>query len=128
MDYARCLVVCCGLSRCCPWSCAMTDVRLVFMTAPDEALAAQIAGCLVDEELVACGNIIPGVRSIYRWEGKVCDDPEVLVLFKTLAAKVPLVSERIQALHPYDNPEVVAVSVEGGSQAYLDWVGASVRP
>jgi periplasmic divalent cation tolerance protein len=106
----------------------MTDVRLVFMTAPDEALAAQIAECLVDEELVACGNIIPGVRSIYRWEGKVCDDPEVLVLFKTLAAKVPLVSERIQALHPYDNPEVVAVSVEGGSQAYLDWVGASVRP
>ena len=106
----------------------MTDVRLVFMTAPDEALAAQIAQRLVEEELVACGNILPGVRSIYRWEGKVCDDPEVLVIFKTLAAKVPLVSERIRALHPYDCPEVVSVSVEGGSQAYLDWVGAVVRP
>jgi len=105
----------------------MTDVRLVFMTAPDEAIAAQIAGCLVAEELVACGNILPNVRSIYRWEGQVCDDEEVLVIFKTLAAKVPLVSERILALHPYDCPEVVAVEVAGGSQAYLAWVGAEVR-
>jgi len=106
----------------------MTDVRLVFMTAPDEALAAQIAGRLVEEELVAQADILPGVRSIYRWEGEICDDSEVLVIFKTLAAKVPLVSERILALHPYDCPVVVSVPVEGGSRAYLDWVGAAVRP
>ena len=105
----------------------MSDVRLVFMTAPDEAIAAQIAGQLVAEELVACGNILPGVRSIYRWEGVVCDDPEVLVLFKTLASKVPLVSERILALHPYDCPEVIAVPVDGGSATYLDWVAGAVR-
>jgi len=105
----------------------MSDVRLVFMTAPDEAIAAQIAGRLVDEQLVACGNILPGVRSIYRWEGQVCDDPEVLVIFKTLASKVPLVAERVMALHPYDCPEVVSVPVDGGSQAYLDWVGGAVR-
>jgi periplasmic divalent cation tolerance protein len=105
----------------------MSDVRLVFMTAPDEALAAQIAKTLISEELVACGNILPGVRSLYRWEGEICDDPEVLVIFKTLEAKVPMVSERILALHPYDCPEVVSVAVDGGSQAYLAWVGASVR-
>ena len=105
----------------------MSDVRLVFMTAPDAAIAGQIAGQLVSEELVACGNILPEVRSIYRWEGVVCDDPEVLVLFKPLASKVPLVSERILALHPYDCPEVVSVPVDGGSQAYLDWVAGTVR-
>jgi len=105
----------------------MTDVRLVLMTAPDAALAGQIAERLVEEELVACGNIVPGIRSIYRWEGKVCEDAEVLVVFKTLAEKVPLVSERIQALHPYDCPEVVSLPVDGGSKAYLDWVGAMVR-
>ena len=105
----------------------MSDVRMVYMTAPDEAIAAQIASRLVDEELVACGNIVPGVRSIYRWEGQVCDDPEVLVILKTLASKVPLVSERVRALHPYDCPEVVSVAVDGGSQAYLDWVAGAVR-
>jgi periplasmic divalent cation tolerance protein len=105
----------------------MSEVRLVFMTAPDAALAGQIASTLVEEELVACGNILPAVRSIYRWEGKVCDDPEVLVIFKTLVDKVPLVAERIQALHPYDCPEVVSVPVDGGSSAYLEWVWASVR-
>jgi len=105
----------------------MSDVRLVFMTAPNEELAVQITGRLVEEGLVACGNIVPGVRSIYRWEGKVCDDSEVLVIFKTTHQKVPLVSERVLALHPYDTPEVVAIPVDGGSQAYLSWVGAQVR-
>jgi periplasmic divalent cation tolerance protein len=105
----------------------MSDVRLVFMTAPDEALAAQIAEALIAQELVACANILPGIRSLYRWEGEVCDDPEVLVIFKTLEGKVPLVTERIQALHPYDCPEVVSIAVDGGSPAYLAWVGASVR-
>jgi periplasmic divalent cation tolerance protein len=105
----------------------MSDVRVVLMTAPDEAIATQIAGRLVSEELVACGNILPSVRSIYRWEGKVCEDAEVLVIFKTTEAKVPLVSERIIALHPYDCPEVIALPVDGGSRAYLDWVQGAVR-
>ena len=106
----------------------MSDIRLVYMTAPDEPIAAQIAGSLVSEELVACGNILPGVRSIYRWEGQVCDDPEVLVIFKTTAERVDALREALVELHPYDCPEVLVVNTDGGHPDYLAWVTESVRP
>tara|TARA_B100000886_G_scaffold288636_1_gene213587 strand:- start:194 stop:511 length:318 start_codon:yes stop_codon:yes gene_type:complete len=100
----------------------MSDICLVFMTAPDEACAVSIAQTVVTEGLAACGNLIPGIRSIYRWKNEVCDDSEVLVLFKTTHAGFAVLSERILALHPYDCPEVIALDVNDGNEAYMRWV------
>ena len=101
----------------------MTDeVRVVFVTAPDPDTAAVIGRTLVEERLIACANIVPGIRSIYRWEGQVADDPEVLLVLKTRASRCAAVAARVKALHPYALPEVVALPVVDGSEAYLDWV------
>lgn len=88
--------------------------------------ATEIATTLVNEGLAACVNIVPGVRSIYRWEGKVHDDAEQLLVVKTTSARQSAVVERIQQLHSYDCPEAIALPVIGGSLAYLEWVGKSV--
>ncbi len=101
-------------------------VCLVFMTAPDESTAARLARTLVEERQAACGNLISGVRSIYRWEDQVHDDPEVLVLFKTTADRVDQLRERIVELHPYECPEVLVVPAAGGHPDYLKWVADSV--
>lgn len=100
----------------------MSDVLIVYCTLPDDERADQVARALVDERLVACVNVLPGVRSFYRWEGKVCDDPERLALIKTTAARFEAMKARLLELHPYDVPEVIAVPVDRGSDAYLDWV------
>jgi periplasmic divalent cation tolerance protein len=98
------------------------DFIVVLMTAPDTDVANRIAGTLVDEGLVACVNILPGLRSIYRWEGKVCDEAEVLCLMKTRLDLFPALRERITALHPYQVPEIIALPLAAGSPPYLDWV------
>src|SRR3954464_1134074 len=98
------------------------DALELHVTAPDAAVAERLARALVDERLAACVNIIPGVRSIYRWQGKVCDDPEVLCLVKTRAELFERVKRRIADLHPYEVPEVLAFAVAAGSDAYLAWL------
>jgi periplasmic divalent cation tolerance protein len=98
------------------------EVRVVFVTAPDPDTAAVIGRTLVEERLIACANVVPGIRSIYRWEGQVADDPEVLLVLKTRASRCAAVAARVKALHPYALPEVVALPVVDGSEAYLDWV------
>jgi periplasmic divalent cation tolerance protein len=98
------------------------DFIVVFMTAPDGETAERIARTLVEEGLVACVNIVPGLRSIYRWEGKLCDDSEVLCLCKTRAERFAAVRERISSLHPYSVPEIIAVPLTAGSAPYLEWV------
>lgn len=100
----------------------MSDVLIVYCTLPDDERADQVARALVDERLVACVNVLAGVRSFYRWEGKVCDDPERLAIIKTTAARFEAMKARLLELHPYDVPEVIAVPVDRGSDAYLDWV------
>jgi len=105
----------------------MSNVRLVFVTLPDEPTAVAMTRSLVEEQLVACGNVISGVRSIYRWQGEVCEDTEVLVLFKTTKEGFLAAKDRIVALHPYDCPEVLGVSVEAGHEDYLSWVKEQVR-
>lgn len=105
----------------------MTDVILVLATAPSEEMAAKLAKALVDEELAACGNILPGVRSIYRWKGKVEDEQEVILLLKTRADLFEALKERLVELHPYDCPEVLRLPVEAGHLPYLEWVRESVR-
>jgi periplasmic divalent cation tolerance protein len=100
----------------------MTDARVVLVTAPDEETAVGLARTLVEERLIACGNVVPGVRSIYRWEGAVQEDAEVLLILKTAESRVNLLATRVRALHPYDLPEVIVLTVSGGAEAYLDWV------
>ncbi len=102
----------------------MTDLLLVLTTAPGPDEAARIARALVEERLAACGNVVPGLRSIYRWEGKVEDAPEALLLLKTTRARFPALRERLLALHPCEVPEVLALPVEAGAERYLAWLGA----
>jgi periplasmic divalent cation tolerance protein len=105
----------------------VTDVRVIYSTAPDVDTAARIARSLVDERLAACGNILPGVRSIYRWQGIVEDEPEVVLILKTRADRVDALTRRLAELHPYDVPDVVALPVDAGHGPYLDWVRENVR-
>jgi periplasmic divalent cation tolerance protein len=102
------------------------EVAVVLMTAPDEEVAAKIANTLLDERLIACANLMPGVRSLYTWEGKRCDEREVLVVMKT-AADFEALRARVCALHPYSVPEVIQLAVGNGHGPYLDWVLASTR-
>ncbi len=103
-------------------------MRLVLVTAPDEPEAVELCRTLVEEELVACGNIMPDVRSIYRWEGRLEDEPEFLLILKTVKSKVPDLLRRIPELHPYEVPEALVVGVDGGHQPYLDWVADKTGP
>lgn len=97
------------------------------MTAPDTDVAGRIASALVDERLVACVNILPGLRSIYRWEGKLCDDAEVLCLMKTRLDLFPALRDRIAILHPYQVPEIIALPLAAGHAPYLDWVRQTTK-
>lgn len=101
-------------------------VLLVFCTFPDADSAAAVTRTLVGEKLVACGTILPGARSIYAWEGKLEDMPEVLVLFKTAGPAYARLEKRLRKLHPYETPEIVAVEAGAVSQAYAAWVAAAV--
>lgn len=103
-------------------------LRVVLCTAPDAAVAERIARALVGEGHAACVNVVPGVRSIYRWQGAVQDDAEVLLVMKTRDDRVAALVERVHALHPYDVPELIALPVEGGSARYLAWVRAECAP
>ena len=100
----------------------MTDALLVFTTLPSADKAAELAKALVEERLAACANLLPAIRSIYRWQGKLQDENEVLVLLKTRAEHLERLKLRILELHPYEVPEVIGIPVERGHQAYLDWI------
>ncbi len=102
----------------------MTDAIVVLVTAPDPDKAAAIARVLIDQRLAACGNVVPGVRSIYRWEGQIRDEKETLLMLKTTAAQFEALRESVLELHPYAVPEVIALRVEAGSAPYLAWIEA----
>lgn len=101
------------------------EVITVFTTWPDLETARTAARTLVEEKLAACGNIVPGVESVYRWEGKVETSAEVLVVFKTVIDRYPMFETRLRALHPYAVPEVLALRITDGLPAYLRWVEQS---
>jgi periplasmic divalent cation tolerance protein len=105
----------------------MTDAIIVLVTAPTADKAAELARTLVEEELAACGNIVPGLRSIYRWEGKVQDEPEVLLILKTRAPLFEALRARVVALHPYQCPEVLRLDVTEGHAPYLQGIAGNVR-
>ena len=102
-------------------------VLLCYCTCPDPASARRIAETLVDEHLAACVNQLPGIRSVYRWQGAVHTDSEELLLIKTTDARFAALERRLLELHPYEVPELIAVPVAQGHQAYLDWVRQQSR-
>ena len=97
---------------------------IVLCTCPDEATAQRIAMDLVTSELAACVNRLAAIRSTYRWQGRVENELEILLLIKTLAARYAAVEDRIKALHPYEVPEVIALPIVKGSAGYLAWLAA----
>jgi periplasmic divalent cation tolerance protein len=105
----------------------VTDALVVLVTAPSAEKAAEIARAVVEERLAACGNVVPGLRSIYRWEGKVHDEGEALLVLKTARDRFDALRARVIALHPYDVPEVIAVPIEAGSAPYLAWIVGETR-
>lgn len=106
----------------------MTKALEVHVTVPDHERAEAIARTLVSERLAACVQIVPGLRSIYRWEGDIHDDEEVLCLIKTRAESFAALAGRVRELHPYQVPEILAFEVADGSPAYLEWLAAETAP
>ena len=104
----------------------MNGALVVLCTAPTVEVAAALARALVEARLAACGNVVPGLRSIYRWEGRVHDEPEALLLLKTTRAGFEALREAVLRLHPYQVPEVIALPVEAGSAPYLAWLAGQV--
>lgn len=94
---------------------------VVLTTAPDEDVAATIARTLVTEQRAACINVLPGVRSFYRWEGKLQDDREVLLVAKVAVERFEEYRKRMKELHPYQVPEIVALDAAAVDDAYLRW-------
>jgi periplasmic divalent cation tolerance protein len=105
----------------------MTDKRIVLSTAGSDKEARRIAHYLVEHQLAACVNIVPQIASIYRWQGKVEEAREWLLLIKTTKETFPLVRDAIKELHSYDVPECIEVSIEDGSATYLQWIADSLK-
>ena len=101
-------------------------VQVVLMTVPDSETGERLGTILVAERLAACANVIPGVASVFRWEGEVQRAGEVLVILKTTNERVDALRDRAVELHPYDVPEVLALLVTSGHGPYLEWVRAEV--
>jgi periplasmic divalent cation tolerance protein len=106
---------------------SMTGFQIILCTCADREQAERIAHRLVELRLAACVNILPGVHSVYRWQGNVEVAAEVLMLIKTHAALCDEVQSTITSLHSYEIPEFLVLSVTGGSEPYLVWLGASMQ-
>jgi periplasmic divalent cation tolerance protein len=102
------------------------DPVVCLVTAPPDR-ADELAKALVAERLAACVNVVPQVRSFYRWEGEVADDAESLLVVKTTTTRIPAIDEALQRLHPYDTFELIALDVTAGAAPYLAWLSESVR-
>jgi len=103
------------------------DFVVVLVTAGSGDEAVRIGRALVADRLAACVNVVPSVRSIYRWQGAVEEADEHLLLAKARAADVPAIEARVRQLHSYELPEILALPVTGGSTAYLAWLGQSTE-
>lgn len=100
----------------------MTAALLCLTTCPDAKAAEHMAHTLVEERLAACVNRVPGVASTYRWQGRIQNDAEVMLLIKTTRERFASLRERLLQLSPYATPELIALDITDGSPAYLDWI------
>lgn len=103
------------------------DFLIVLCTCPSRSTAAVIATALLEERIAACVNHVYGIKSMYRWEGRVEEDDEVLLLIKTTRVMYPQVEATIGKLHPYELPEIIGVPLAAGSDAYLNWIKSSTE-
>lgn len=94
----------------------------VLCTVPDPETARRIAQTVVYEGLAACANLLPGITSVYRWQGEVQESQELLLIIKTHQARYGALEARIKELHPYQVPEIIALKIEVGARHYLDWI------
>ncbi len=104
-----------------------THHQIVLTTCPELTSARAIATAVVEQRLAACVNIVPGIESIYRWQGQLEHDNELLLIIKTDSASYAALERAIQALHPAELPEIIAVPLNAGLPAYLDWITASLK-
>jgi periplasmic divalent cation tolerance protein len=104
-----------------------TEAIAVFITAANKEEATRLADMLVTSHLAACVQILPEIESVYRWQGKVERQREVLLIAKTTEAKFDELEKEVRALHSYETPEVVALQITGGSRPYLEWLTTSVE-
>ena len=104
----------------------MSDFQIVLSTCGERETAERIAHRLVEQRLAACVNILPGVQSVYRWQGAVESESEVLMLIKTKASLIPQVQSAITSLHSYEVPEFLVLPISGGSDSYMAWLEASL--
>eukprot|EP00005_Dracoamoeba_jomungandri_P004532 CAMPEP_0174254698 /NCGR_PEP_ID=MMETSP0439-20130205/4019_1 /TAXON_ID=0 /ORGANISM="Stereomyxa ramosa, Strain Chinc5" /LENGTH=110 /DNA_ID=CAMNT_0015336441 /DNA_START=218 /DNA_END=550 /DNA_ORIENTATION=+ len=101
---------------------------IAYVTVPNQTTADNIADVLLEKRLVACVNIIPGIKSKYVWNGKVETDQELLLMMKTMRSHVPQLIETVKANHGYDVPEVIVTDIKDGNPDYLDWIKSSTTP
>lgn len=101
---------------------------IVFMTASNREEAVKIVRTLLEEKLIACANLMDSVSSFFWWQGKIAEEKEVLVIMKSHETLFKKLSERVTELHSYDVPEILALPIVDGSQAYLDWMNAALEP
>jgi periplasmic divalent cation tolerance protein len=99
-----------------------TDALVILTTLSSDEEGVRLVRALLDRRLIACGTLLPGGRSIYRWQGKIADEPEVVLLLKTRSARLEAVKAAFAELHPYKVPELLALSVEAGLDRYLEWI------
>jgi periplasmic divalent cation tolerance protein len=99
-----------------------SDFLVVLTTVASAEEAFKLVRALLDRRLIACGNVLPGVRSLYRWEGKVADEQEVIVILKTKTARLEAIELAFSELHPYKVPELLALPVAAGLHRYLEWI------
>jgi periplasmic divalent cation tolerance protein len=104
-----------------------TDPIVVFLTAPNGEEATRLAELLVGAHLAACVQILPEMESVYRWQGKIERQEEILLIIKTTAEKFAELERQVRALHSYETPEIVAVPIVAGSNPYLEWLSDSVK-
>jgi len=99
-----------------------TDAIIVLTTVASEEEAVRLVRTLLERRLVACGTLLPGARSMYRWQGKVADEREVVVMLKTRSARLESLQNAFGDLHPYKVPELLALPVSAGLEKYLEWI------
>ena len=104
-----------------------TEVIVVLCACPDDTIAERIARTLVAERLAACVNRLGGVRSVYRWNGAVQDEPETLLIIKSSRDRYKELEMRLKALHPYELPEIIALPATIGLDTYLDWIASETH-
>jgi periplasmic divalent cation tolerance protein len=99
-----------------------TDALVVLTTVASDEEAVKLVRALLERRLIACGTLLPGARSLYRWQGKLADEHEVVVMLKTRSARLDAVRAAFDELHPYKVPELLALPVESGTEKYLEWI------